>query len=232
MLKQFAHYAEILNIFECRLCLLFRLCLSKKIEKHEHLCYSKLIMDYEIKILVIVFCILIPIQYSIVVIHNYFAYVQSSSILIAYIISTYPNFFDSNENHKIIHAAYYVIPAYVALFAFIYAEDHKYIYAYTIFVLFSSNMIVYLVLKWHVCLCICYVVIAYALIAYTCKKIRNRKTYVFYKEESDTMCTICQYGLIDKVCILSCKHAYHSDCIEQWFAVKRICPNCKKIDTF
>jgi hypothetical protein len=46
---------------------------------------------------------------------------------------------------------------------------------------------------------------------------------------TDTDCIVCleEYKINDGVKILSCKHYFHTDCIEQWFDVNRSCPMCR-----
>jgi hypothetical protein len=42
-------------------------------------------------------------------------------------------------------------------------------------------------------------------------------------------CVICleEYKIQDSIKILSCKHYFHTDCIEQWLNINRSCPMCR-----
>ena len=46
---------------------------------------------------------------------------------------------------------------------------------------------------------------------------------------ADDKCIICQYEFknYEKVIVLSCKHCFHPDCIEEWLKNQKVCPYCK-----
>ena len=46
---------------------------------------------------------------------------------------------------------------------------------------------------------------------------------------SDDKCIICQYEFknYEKLIVLSCKHCFHPDCIEEWLKNQKVCPYCK-----
>lgn len=41
------------------------------------------------------------------------------------------------------------------------------------------------------------------------------------------MCRV-EYEGDDEVAVLPCGHFYHTDCIAQWLARKKVCPQCNK----
>lgn len=143
-------------------------------------------------------------------------------------------FFSGNTYDEIISHVLdiinYCVPANMLLIAFMFTEKSISLNAYSIVIMIGINVNIHLLLVSKFSLTMCYIATVYILIIYNYRK--RRITYIFYEEESDTICTICQYGLIDKVRILSCKHAYHFDCIEKWLNVKTICPLCRNIEYF
>ncbi|XP_058082069.1 E3 ubiquitin ligase BIG BROTHER-related-like [Magnolia sinica] len=57
-------------------------------------------------------------------------------------------------------------------------------------------------------------------------------TYKFQpmSNESFTQCVICQidYEEGESLVVLPCKHPYHSECINKWLQINRVCPICGK----
>jgi hypothetical protein len=43
----------------------------------------------------------------------------------------------------------------------------------------------------------------------------------------NTMCTICQENVAEGTRLRSCRHCFHSACIEEWFAQSVFCPVCR-----
>ncbi len=43
-----------------------------------------------------------------------------------------------------------------------------------------------------------------------------------------TGCTIClhEYNEGDRLRKLQCDHAFHKDCLDEWFREEKKCPNC------
>ena len=43
-------------------------------------------------------------------------------------------------------------------------------------------------------------------------------------------CVICLEDLVNNIVLLSCRHEYHYDCIQQWFFKKKYleCPLCRR----
>lgn len=63
------------------------------------------------------------------------------------------------------------------------------------------------------------------------KKTKEKFKDCVYKKPSDRpICSICfeEVGVLENICKLPCKHAFHSECILPWLLEKKNCPNCRK----
>lgn len=56
-----------------------------------------------------------------------------------------------------------------------------------------------------------------------------RKKDIFYNTYIEN-CQICLNKKYKDICILKCKHSFHTNCIEQWinYCNKKSCPLCRK----
>ena len=60
-------------------------------------------------------------------------------------------------------------------------------------------------------------------------QISSLRTFRYYKTTPD-FCSICQGGLMRGIHVkeLRCEHLFHSDCIDQWLRIKRVCAVCQE----
>ena len=51
------------------------------------------------------------------------------------------------------------------------------------------------------------------------------------KEKEENSCSICmsEFEEKDELLTLTCFHAFHEDCIKQWFKEQNWCPVCKNV---
>lgn len=58
---------------------------------------------------------------------------------------------------------------------------------------------------------------------------KNKKTYIIDDDE-DKMCCICYDKYSEKVniCLLTCKHHFHTECCNKWIKKQNTCPLCRK----
>jgi hypothetical protein len=63
------------------------------------------------------------------------------------------------------------------------------------------------------------------------KKLDKLAPTFSYQDDSDTRCSICQEDFKEKKSLCrrlpECKHIFHADCVDKWFALRYKCPNCQ-----
>ena len=60
-------------------------------------------------------------------------------------------------------------------------------------------------------------------------KVSVERSFDANKDPLAAMCTICMDGYEDGaiMCVLSCFHAFHKDCVLRWLELHATCPVCK-----
>ena len=60
-------------------------------------------------------------------------------------------------------------------------------------------------------------------------KVSVERSFDAKKDPLAAMCTICMDGYEDGaiMCVLSCFHAFHKDCVLRWLELHATCPVCK-----
>jgi len=60
-------------------------------------------------------------------------------------------------------------------------------------------------------------------------ELRSLPTRKCTEVNDDNECIICKevYRINDDIKILPCKHEYHTDCIDRWLLIKKLCPMCR-----
>ena len=57
----------------------------------------------------------------------------------------------------------------------------------------------------------------------------KRSTSALLKRVAQDVCPVCleDFGVNQKVCLVSCNHMFHENCIVQWLRQKNTCPLCR-----